>query len=251
MRRATRANSPRRMRAQGDRAAGRSRWTNFASSSATKATAKITMPAPSTMHFYRFTDWGSAYTDAASVLRRSRQGLPGGDRRARRGGLPLRADRRGGGGDPVRSGGARKGEAGGRGPGPAGRPLHRRDQRGGEGPAEGHDRRRARVPRQLQGHVPVGRRLRLGGGEILRPHRTSTTSCSSSTRRAPAVSRRCAIVPKTKGVVLGLVSSEDAAAGEASMSCDAAPTRRRSTSIRRASPSARSADSRAPWAAIR
>lgn len=24
---------------------------------------KITMPAPSTMHFYRFTDWGSAYTD--------------------------------------------------------------------------------------------------------------------------------------------------------------------------------------------
>ncbi len=24
---------------------------------------KITMPAPSTMHFYRFTDWGSAYSD--------------------------------------------------------------------------------------------------------------------------------------------------------------------------------------------
>src|SRR5688572_23441089 len=30
----------------------------------TSATAKITMPAPSTMHFYRFTDWGSAYKDA-------------------------------------------------------------------------------------------------------------------------------------------------------------------------------------------
>ncbi len=31
----------------------------------TKATQKITMPAPSTMHFYRFTDWGakSAYSD--------------------------------------------------------------------------------------------------------------------------------------------------------------------------------------------
>ena len=31
----------------------------------TKATQKITMPAPSTMHFYRFTDWGDkgAYTD--------------------------------------------------------------------------------------------------------------------------------------------------------------------------------------------
>jgi 5-methyltetrahydropteroyltriglutamate--homocysteine methyltransferase len=28
------------------------------------ANQKITMPAPSTMHFYRFTDWGSAYGDA-------------------------------------------------------------------------------------------------------------------------------------------------------------------------------------------
>jgi 5-methyltetrahydropteroyltriglutamate--homocysteine methyltransferase len=32
--------------------------------SATDRTAKITMPAPSTMHFYRFTDWGRAYEDA-------------------------------------------------------------------------------------------------------------------------------------------------------------------------------------------
>ena len=30
----------------------------------TSRIAKITMPAPSTMHFYRYTDWGSAYTDA-------------------------------------------------------------------------------------------------------------------------------------------------------------------------------------------
>ena len=30
---------------------------------------KITMPAPSTMHFYRFTDWGSAYKDAAEFFR--------------------------------------------------------------------------------------------------------------------------------------------------------------------------------------
>lgn len=34
----------------------------------TKATAKITMPAPSTMHFYRFPDWGSAYEDAAAFF---------------------------------------------------------------------------------------------------------------------------------------------------------------------------------------
>ena len=29
---------------------------------------KITMPAPSTMHFYRFADWGSAYRDAAEFF---------------------------------------------------------------------------------------------------------------------------------------------------------------------------------------
>ena len=29
-----------------------------------KGTGKVTMPAPSTMHFYRFTDWASAYGDA-------------------------------------------------------------------------------------------------------------------------------------------------------------------------------------------
>ncbi len=29
---------------------------------------KITMPAPSTMHFYRFTDWGSAYHDAGEFF---------------------------------------------------------------------------------------------------------------------------------------------------------------------------------------
>jgi 5-methyltetrahydropteroyltriglutamate--homocysteine methyltransferase len=34
----------------------------------TKANAKITMPAPSTMHFYRFTDWGTAYRDAAAFF---------------------------------------------------------------------------------------------------------------------------------------------------------------------------------------
>jgi 5-methyltetrahydropteroyltriglutamate--homocysteine methyltransferase len=32
-------------------------------STLTRGTAKITLPAPSTMHFYRFTDWGSAYSD--------------------------------------------------------------------------------------------------------------------------------------------------------------------------------------------
>jgi 5-methyltetrahydropteroyltriglutamate--homocysteine methyltransferase len=30
---------------------------------------KITMPAPSTMHFYRFTDWGNAYDKAEAFFR--------------------------------------------------------------------------------------------------------------------------------------------------------------------------------------
>jgi 5-methyltetrahydropteroyltriglutamate--homocysteine methyltransferase len=34
----------------------------------TKGTPKITMPAPSTMHFYRFTDWGSAYHAPAAFF---------------------------------------------------------------------------------------------------------------------------------------------------------------------------------------
>ena len=34
----------------------------------TSLTGKVTMPAPSTMHFYRFTDWGSAYADAESFF---------------------------------------------------------------------------------------------------------------------------------------------------------------------------------------
>src|SRR4051812_35425177 len=34
----------------------------------TKRTPKVTMPAPSTMHFYRFTDWGSAYKGAGAFF---------------------------------------------------------------------------------------------------------------------------------------------------------------------------------------
>ena len=34
----------------------------------TKKQAKVTMPAPSTMHFYRFTDWGSAYGNAEAFF---------------------------------------------------------------------------------------------------------------------------------------------------------------------------------------
>ena len=34
----------------------------------TSRTGKVTMPAPSTMHFYRFTDWGNAYANAEAFF---------------------------------------------------------------------------------------------------------------------------------------------------------------------------------------
>ena len=67
-------------------------------------------------------------------------------------------------------------------------------------------RRRAHVPRNFRGHY-----LGQGGYESSRNGSSPTsaaTSCSNTTRRAPAISSRYAFVPKNKGVVLGLVSSK-------------------------------------------
>ena len=72
----------------------RSRWrsTNSCSCAAsTKLTGKITLPAPSTMHFYRCNDFAdrAAYRRCRFILRRSCESIPAGDRRARQGRLPL------------------------------------------------------------------------------------------------------------------------------------------------------------------
>ena len=139
----------------------------------TKASTKATMPSPSTMHFYRFTDWGDpkAYADPAAFFvdlgRIYQQEIA----ELSAAGCKLRAARRGGARDPLRPGGTRQGQGRRRRPRPAGRPVRRGDQRGGEEPPGRRDRRRARVPRQLQGHVPVRRRLRLGRRALLRAHR--------------------------------------------------------------------------------
>ena len=84
----------------------------------TKATPKVTMPAPSTMHFYRVADYGAngVYGMPAEFFADLGKVYQAGDRRARRGRLPLRAARRGGDGHPLRPGGAREGEGRGRGP---------------------------------------------------------------------------------------------------------------------------------------
>ena len=97
---------------------------------------KVTMPAPSTMHFYRFTRLGQRpTTSAGSVLRRPGQGVPGGDRRPGESGLPyVQLDEVAVAilCDPAAR---EKVKAAGEDPGPAGRPLHRRHQPGGEEPA--------------------------------------------------------------------------------------------------------------------
>ena len=140
----------------------------------------------------------SAYDERGRVLRRPGQGLSGGDRRSRQSRLPLRAARRGGGRHPVRSGGAREGESAGGDPDQLVDLYIDAINEAVKGQAGGHHRGRARLPRQLQGDVPLRGRLRLGGRAVLRPHPMSTISCWNSTRRAPAASRRCASCRRTR-----------------------------------------------------
>ena len=103
---ATRSTSPRPTSAARCRAPSRSRSTNLPSAQADQGDQKITMPAPSTMHFYRFTDWGTgAYRQRERSSRISARSTRREIADLAQGRLPLRADRRGGGGDPLRSGG--------------------------------------------------------------------------------------------------------------------------------------------------
>ena len=134
--------------------------------------------------------------------------LSRGDRRARQGRLPLHPARRGGGRHAVRPGHPRQDRRRRPGPRRAGRSLHRRHQRLRRRRAGRHGDRRAHVPRQLPRPLSLGGRLRVGGRALLRQQPRSRTSCSSTTRRAPATSSRCASCPKDKGVVLGLVSTK-------------------------------------------
>ena len=122
--------SPRLMSAARCRAPSRSRWT-----SSGFGNNKVTMPAPSTMHFYRFTDWGGAYdsaeeffADLGKVYQAEIADL------AKAGCRYVQLDEVAVAilCDPA----AREKVKGGRRPGSPGRSLHRRDQPGGEGAAE-------------------------------------------------------------------------------------------------------------------
>ena len=151
--------------------------------------------------------------EPAGLLRRPRQGLPGGDRRARARRRALRPARRGRARDALRSGGARESASGRRGPGGARRSLRRGDQPGGREPAGGHGDRRAHVPRQLQGPVPCRGRLRLRRRETLQRADVNHFLLEYDTPRAGDFAP-LRFLPQTKGVVLGMVSSKVAALEE-------------------------------------
>ena len=61
-----------------------------------------------------------------------------------------------------------------------------------------HDRVRAPVPRQFQERVGGGGRLRAGGRSAVQRARRSTATFSSTTTRAPAISRRCGTCRKAR-----------------------------------------------------
>ncbi len=101
----------------------------------TKLTAKITLPAPSTMHFYRCNDFAdkAAYKDVEFVLRRLADRVQAGDRRTRQGRLPLHPARRSRGGALMRSRHPRADRQVRQRSGRAGRSLYRQHQPGGCG----------------------------------------------------------------------------------------------------------------------
>ena len=159
-----------------------------------KATPKITMPAPSTMHFYRCTDFADprVYADAEHLLCRPCSRLSPRDRRPCQGGLPLHPARRGRHRHAVRPRHPRQGLGRGPGPRPARRSLHQGHQRLRSRRAERHGRRHPHVPRQFPRPLSLRGRLRVRWPNGSSPAPTPRISCSSTTRRAPATSSRCA-----------------------------------------------------------
>ena len=148
-----------------------SRSMRSSSCDATTGDAKITLPAPSTMHFYRRSDFAdrNVYPER-DVLRRSRRGLPGRDRRSRHAGcryiqldevaIALLCD------GAIRAQGRARGRRARR----AGGPLHRAINRASPGcPADvvvGVHMCRG----NFRGQLSRRGRIRLGGREVFRGH---------------------------------------------------------------------------------
>ena len=197
---------------EGGAAPSRSRWTSIAFvAPLTKATPKITMPAPSTMHFYRFTRVAatrastrarasSSPTSARSTRRRS----PTSRARAAATCSSTRWRWRCSAIPAAQAQGARRRRQ----PGRARRPLRRRDQRGGEGPARrtwssactcaAATTRACTSPRAATTRSPSACSSARTSNHFLLEFDTPRAGDFAPLR----------LVPKTKGVVLGLVSSK-------------------------------------------
>ena len=230
-------------------AGGRSRWTRSSSCAASRRHSKVTLPAPSTMHFYRgwqlcrsgvyespsafFADLGRVYQEEIAAIARS------GARYVQL--------------DEVRSRcsatrGAREGEAEGRTP-RARRPVRRRDQPGGREPTGKHGVGVHMCRGNYKGLYLAAGRLRLGRGAALPGRRRQPLP--ARVRHASRRRLRAAALPaEEKGVVLGLVSSK-VARSRRWTSSSGGPTRPRATSTPSGSRSARSAASPARSPATR
>ena len=178
---------------------------------ATKVTAKITLPAPSTMHFYRCTDFADpgVYPDArrpsSPISRHSSEQeiadlAEAGCRYIQLDEVAvamlcdpaIRARSRARASDPDAL---------------VDLYIDAHQRRRRACPPDMVDRR-AHVPRQLQGSLPLRGRLRVGGRALLRGAPTSITSCSNTTPPRAGDFAPLRFVPKSKGVVLGLVSTK-------------------------------------------
>ena len=177
--------------------------------SVAKVTPKITMPAPSTMHFYRCTDFADpkVYADRRDLLRRPGENLPTGDRGSGQGRLPLHPARRGGRRHAVRPRHPRAQVRRRPGPRPPGRSLH-----------QGHQRLRAGRAGDMVIGVHMcrgnfrGRYLSEGGYESVAERFFADTKVTHflleyDTGRAGDF-KPLRFVPPDKGVVLGLVSTK-------------------------------------------
>ena len=139
----------------------------------TRVTPKMTIPAPSTLHFRqgRAAISKEVYPDLDPFFRRSRQGLSRRDPRLLRRRLPLSAARRHRLGDGVRSERARAFERARRRSRRAAAALCAPHQRGARGQTCRHGDHHAFVPRQFPLHLHRVRRLRVRRRAAARPYR--------------------------------------------------------------------------------
>ena len=160
----------------------------------TERVPKVTMPAPSFMHFFRgkacadpavYPDVAAFWADLLRVYHEELAELG-------RAGAAVFADRRGAARDALRSRSTRAGACDRRGSRRASHDVHQRGQRRPRGAACGDDGRDASVPRQPA--LAMAGRGKLRGGGRASVQRDPGRRCffSNTTRRARATSRRCA-----------------------------------------------------------